>query len=132
MFLLGNFGIKLWQNRQRGEELEANLRTLTQEYGRELDDAFRLPLTTSTPEMPEDSSGVDCVVEDNSFCVASCSSSSLNKDKANPIIKRTRTTIPMFFKHPPFFFSFFISDNPSNSANYREIIPYFLIKLYIY
>lgn len=59
LFLLGNFGIKLWQNRQRGEELEANLRTLTQEYGRELDDAFRLPQDKVLPTLSLDRSRVD-------------------------------------------------------------------------
>ena len=59
LFLIGNFGAKIWQNYQRSEELEADLRTLTQEYGRQLDDSFRLPKDKVLPILSIDRSRTD-------------------------------------------------------------------------
>lgn len=59
LFLIGNFGVKLWQNRQRAEELEANLRTLTQTYGIQLDGAFQLPQDKVLPTLSIDRSRAD-------------------------------------------------------------------------
>lgn len=59
LFLIGNFGAKLWQNRQRAEELEANLRTLTQAYGIQLDGAFHLPQDKVLPTLSIDRSRAD-------------------------------------------------------------------------
>ena len=56
LFLVGNFGAKIWQNYQRSEELEADLRTLTQEYGRQLDENFRLPKDKVLPILSIDRS----------------------------------------------------------------------------
>lgn len=59
LFLVGNFGAKIWQNYQRSEELEADLRTLTQEYGRQLDENFRLPKDKVLPILSIDRSRTD-------------------------------------------------------------------------
>ncbi|MGO5027950.1 hypothetical protein [Candidatus Agathobaculum pullicola] len=59
LFLVGNFGAKIWQNYQRSEELETDLRTLTQEYGRQLDDSFRLPKDKVLPILSIDRSRAD-------------------------------------------------------------------------
>lgn len=59
LFLIGNFGAKLWQNRQRAAELEANLRTLTQTYGIQLDGAFHLPQDKVLPTLSIDRSRAD-------------------------------------------------------------------------
>ena len=59
LFLIGNFGVKLWQDYQRGEELVADLRTLTQDYGMQLDDAFQLPKDKVLPTLSIDRSRAD-------------------------------------------------------------------------
>lgn len=59
LFLIGNFGAKMWQNQQRTEELEADLRTLTQEYGVQLDDTFHLPQDKVLPTLSIDRSRAD-------------------------------------------------------------------------
>ena len=56
LFLLGNLGIKLWQNRQREAALEANLRSLAGGYGMTLDAGFRLPEDKVLPELSIDRS----------------------------------------------------------------------------
>lgn len=59
LFLIVNFGAKLWQDYRREEELVADLRTLTQEYGMQLDDAFRLPKDKVLPTLSIDRSRAD-------------------------------------------------------------------------
>ena len=59
LFLLGNLGIKLWQNRQREAALEANLRSLAGGYGMTLDAGFRLPEDKVLPELSIDRSRAD-------------------------------------------------------------------------
>ena len=56
LFLLGNLGIKLWQNRQREAALEANLRSLAGGYGMTLDAGFQLPEDKVLPELSIDRS----------------------------------------------------------------------------
>lgn len=56
LFLMGNLGVKLWQNRQREDGLEASLRTLAAGYGLTLDDAFDLPEDKVLPELSIDRS----------------------------------------------------------------------------
>ena len=59
LFLLGNLGIKLWQNRQREAALEANLRSLAGGYGMTLDAGFQLPEDKVLPELSIDRSRAD-------------------------------------------------------------------------
>ena len=59
LFLMFNFGAKMWQDYQRGEELTADLRTLTQKYGMQLDDAFELPKDKVLPTLTIDRSRAD-------------------------------------------------------------------------
>lgn len=59
LFLIGNFGVKLWQDYRRGEELMSDLRALTQEYGMQLDDAFQLPKDKVLPTLSIDRSRAD-------------------------------------------------------------------------
>lgn len=59
LFLLCSLGAKLWQNRQRADELEANLRTLTAGYGVSLSDAFDLPQDKVLPTLSLDRSRTD-------------------------------------------------------------------------
>ena len=59
LFLMFNFGAKMWQDYQRGEELTADLRTLTQKYGMQLDDAFELPKDKVLPTLSIDRSRAD-------------------------------------------------------------------------
>lgn len=59
LFLLGSLGAKLWQNWQRADELEANLRTLTQGYGVTLDEGFVLPKDKVLPTLSIDRSRAD-------------------------------------------------------------------------
>ncbi len=59
LFLIVNLGAKVWQSRQRAEELETNLRTLTQGYGLTLDEGFRLPQDKVLPILSVDRSRAD-------------------------------------------------------------------------
>ena len=59
LFLMFNFGAKMWQDYQRGEELTADLRTLTQKYGMQLDDVFELPKDKVLPTLSIDRSRAD-------------------------------------------------------------------------
>lgn len=56
LFLTGNLAIKLWQNRERAEQLEADLRGLAQGYGLTLEDGFRLPQDKVLPVLSIDRS----------------------------------------------------------------------------
>ena len=40
LFLVSSLGVKLWQSRQRDEQMEQNLRILTAAHGLTLDDDF--------------------------------------------------------------------------------------------
>lgn len=59
LFLLGNLSVKLWQDRERAEELETSLRTLAGGYGLALDEAFRLPENRVLPALSIDRSRAD-------------------------------------------------------------------------
>lgn len=59
LFLIGNFGVKLWQDYRRGEELMEDLRALTQKYGMQMDDAFQLPGDKVLPTLSIDRSRAD-------------------------------------------------------------------------
>lgn len=56
LFLLGNLGMKLWQERERTAALDASLRTLAQGAGLALDESFRLPEDLVLPELSIDRS----------------------------------------------------------------------------
>jgi hypothetical protein len=56
LFLLSSLGVKLWQSRQRDEQLEDSLRTLTAAHGLTLDEAFSLPRDRLLPQLMLDRS----------------------------------------------------------------------------
>ena len=59
LFLLGNFGMKMWQNRQDAQRLAADVEQLLSGYGLTLDDAFRLPRDSELPTLSLDRSRAD-------------------------------------------------------------------------
>ena len=59
LFLVGSLGAKLWQNWERVDELEANLRTLTAGYGVSLSASFELPQDKVLPILSLDRSRTD-------------------------------------------------------------------------
>lgn len=59
LFLLCSLGAKFWQNWQRADELEANLRALTENYGVSLTEAFELPQDKVLPTLSLDRSRAD-------------------------------------------------------------------------
>ena len=59
LFLMGSLVAKFWQNWQRADELEANLRTLAEGYGVTLAEGFRLPQDKVLPTLSLDRSRTD-------------------------------------------------------------------------